>query len=70
MDRLVTAYSGGDPGQALRLLNDYGVRYVYLGSRERVAYGVSALPEYDSFLKTVFQRDAVLVYEVWNDPGP
>ena len=63
-------YSSGDPDRALRLLNDYGVRYVYLGSRERVAYGVSALPEYDSFLKTVFQRDAVLVYEVWDDPGP
>ena len=62
-------YSGGDPGEALRLLNQYGVRYVYLGSRERERYGVSALPEYNDFLRTVFQLDNVVVYEVWDDPG-
>ena len=62
-------YSGQDPVKALRLLNHYGVRYVYLGSRERERYGVSALPEYDGFLKTAFQQDDVVVYEVWDDPG-
>ena len=36
-------YSGQDPGEAFGLLNRYGVRYVYLGSRERERYGVSAL---------------------------
>ena len=63
-----TIYSGRDPGEALRLLNQYGVRYVYLGSREREQYGVSSLPEYSDFLKTVFQQENVVVYEVWDDP--
>ena len=62
-------YSGQDPAQALRLLNQYGVRYVYLGDRERQTYGVSRLPEYGDFLITVFQQDGVIVYEVWDDPG-
>ena len=63
-------YSGQDPAHALRLLNDYGVRYIYLGRRERETYGVSGLPEYGGFLRTVFQQDGVIVYEVWDDPGP
>ena len=63
-------YSGEDPARALRLLNDYGVRYVYLGSRERETYGVSGLPKYSGFLRTVFGHDGVVVYEVWDDLGP
>ena len=70
-EEAVTAiYSGQHPIETRRLLNEYGVRYVYLGSRERERYGVSSLPEYRSFLKTVFQQDGVIVYEVWDDPGP
>ena len=65
-----TIYSGQAPAEALRLLNHYGVRYVYLGSRERQTYGVSELPEYAQFLRTVFQQDGVIVYELWDDPGP
>ena len=63
-------YSGEDPVRARRLLNDYGVRYVYLGRRERETYGASDLPEYGDFLKTIFQHDGVVVYEVWEDLGP
>ena len=63
-------YSGRNPAEALRLLNKYGVRYVYLGNRERETYGVSELPQYNDFLKTVFQQDGVIVYEIWDDPGP
>ena len=63
-------YSGQAPAEARRLLNKYGVRYVYLGNRERERYGVSELPEYRGFLKTVFRQDGVIVYELWNDPGP
>ncbi len=63
-------YSGQDAAEALRLMESYDVRYVYLGSRERERYGVSALPEYHEFLRTVFQQDGVIVYEVWEDTGP
>ena len=56
-------YSGENPGEARQLLDSYGVRYVYLGSRERDRYGVVSLPQYGDFLKTVFEYDGVLVYE-------
>ena len=59
-------YSGQEPGHALRLLNNYGVRYVYLGHRERERYGVADLGGYGNFLKTAFQHDDVVVYEVFN----
>ena len=66
---IAVIYSGSNPSEALRLLNEYGVRYVYLGNRERETYGVSDFPEYGDFLKSAFQQDSVTVYEVWDDPG-
>lgn len=67
---IAAIYSGADPVEAQRLLSKYGVRYVYLGSREQERYGVSTLWQYQDFLKTVFHQDGVIVYEIWNDPGP
>ena len=64
---IAAIYSGRDPAEARRLLERYGVRYVYLGSREQQTYGVSALPKYGDFLKTAFQQDSVIVYELWED---
>ena len=66
---IAAIYSGTDAVSARRLLEHYGARYVYLGSRERHTYGVSALPQYADFLKTAFQQDGVIVYELWEDPS-
>ena len=66
---IAAIYSGTDAASARRLLEHYGARYIYLGSRERQTYGVSALPEYADFLKTAFQQDGVIVYELWEEPS-
>ena len=66
---VATIYAGEDTATAQRLLENYGVRYVYVGSRELEQYGVSSLPQYGDFLRTVFQHDGVIVYEVWNGPN-
>ena len=63
-EAIAAIYSGRDPVEARRLLEHYGVRYVYLGSRERETYNVSGLPRYGDFLKTAFHQDGVIVYEV------
>ena len=63
-EAIAAIYSGSDPAEARRLLEHYGVRYVYLGDRERQTYGVSELPQYGEFLKTAFHQDGVIVYEV------
>ena len=60
-------YSGNDPAEARRLIELYGVRYVYLGDRERQTYNVSDLPQYGEFLKTAFHQDGVIVYEMADD---
>ena len=60
---IAAIYSGLNPGKARRLLEHYGVRYVYLGARERQSYGVSGLPQYADFLKTAFHQDGVIIYE-------
>ena len=67
---IAAIYSGADPAEAQRLLNDYRVRYVYLGRRERERYGVSTLWQYQEFLRTAFQHEDVIVYELWDDPAP
>ena len=64
---IAAIYSGLNPREARRLLEHYGVRYVYLGDRERQTYGVSGLPQYASFLKTAFHQHGVFVYELSGD---
>ena len=65
-----TIYMGGEPGAARLLLENYGVRYVYLGSRERERYQVTSLPHLGAFLKTVFEQDGVIVYEFLDPSSP
>ena len=60
---IATIYSGDYPNETRRLLEQYGVRYVYLGSRELEKYGVKSLHAYSDFLETAFQENDVTVYE-------
>ena len=55
------------------MLDAYDVRYVYLGSRERRTYGGDHLADFEQssgaigsagFLKTAFEQDGVIVYEM------
>ena len=62
-------YSDSDPQRVMQLLGDYGVRYVYLGSREMEAYGVSSLARHSAFLRTAFEKNGVIVYEFLDRPG-
>ena len=58
-------YSSSDPQEVRRLLRAYDVRYVYLGSRERQSYGGESLAEFDDFLRTAFDQDGVIIYEMF-----
>lgn len=57
-------YAGRDAAEATRLLQKYGVRYVYVGRRERDSYGEAGLTDFGSFMETVFASDGVTVYEL------
>ena len=57
-------YRTDDPMEALRLLQDYDVRYVYVGSRERASYGEAGMEKFDDFLRTAFTAQGVTIYEM------
>jgi len=57
-------YRSDDPVEALRLLQQYDVRYVYVGHRERASYGEAGLGKFDNFLRTAFTAQGVIVYEM------
>ena len=59
-----TIYSSSDSEEVRRLLESYDVRYVYLGSRERDTYGGENLADFTGFLKTAFEQDGVIIFEM------
>ena len=63
-DDVRTIYSTSNSSDVLRLLIDYDIRYIYLGSRERTTYGGEHLTGSERFLDTVFEQDGVIIYEV------
>ena len=65
---IATIYESRDGEEVRLLLERYGVRYVYLGSRERTSYGGAHLADFatengDNILRTAFQRRDVVIYE-------
>ena len=56
-------YQSNDVGEVRRVLERYGVRYIYWGDREKATYGQEHLDEFDTILKTVFRRGRVTIYE-------
>ena len=57
-------YQSSNGEEVRRLLESYEARYIYLGQRERAAYGDGRLMEFDGFLKTAFEREGVIIYEL------
>jgi len=70
-EQVAQIYRSNDPEQVRRLLDTYGVRYVYLGAREWAKYGGgqsftairSRFEGFAPFLKPIFERKDVLIYE-------
>jgi len=66
-DDIRTIFSSDDSDEVLELLEEYGVRYVYLGAREHLTYGGDNLAGFagpSGFLRTAFEQDSVIVYEM------
>ncbi len=56
-------YESGDAGTVLGLLDQYEVRYVFVGRRERQTYGGGGLTSFEEFMTIAFASDGVVVYE-------
>ena len=55
-------YTTDDVEETRRLLDKYGIDYVYVGDRERQAYGDAGLGKFDDFMDAAFQQGSVTVY--------
>ncbi len=55
-------YQSQDPEEVGALLERYGVRYVYVGVRERAKYGFQGLGAFPSLMEVYFHRGSVTVY--------
>ncbi len=59
---IATIYTTEDVEEARRLLDRYGVDYVYVGDRERQAYGEAGMAKFGEIMDAVFQQGGVTVY--------
>ena len=56
-------YENGDSATVLGILDQYEVRYVVVGRRERQTYGGGGLTRFEDFMATAFASDSVVIYE-------
>ena len=57
-------YTSDDAARVIPLLEMYDVKYVYVGQRERRSYGRPGLTDFSRFMKTAFEADNVVIYEL------
>jgi YYY domain-containing protein len=59
-----TIYNTRDPTAALTLLEEYDIRYVYVGPLERSKHNAQGLKKFDKFMTIVYQNDRVTIYQI------
>jgi YYY domain-containing protein len=57
-------YTAPDLSEAMPLLKQYGVDYVYVGPAERQAYGEDGLAKFESSFEAVYTSSGVTIYRV------
>jgi len=62
-DQVAEIYRSGDPATVLGILDEYDIRYVVVGPRERATYGGEGLKVFDGLLELAFSSGDVVVYE-------
>ncbi len=57
-------YTTSDWGEAQKIVQQYGIEYVYVGPLERSTYGVIREAKFNAFMRTIYQDGPVVIYEV------
>ncbi len=60
-------YAAPDLSEAMPLLEQYGVDYVYVGPAERQVYGEDGLSKFERSFEAVYTSSSVTIYRVPND---
>jgi uncharacterized membrane protein len=50
-------------GETLEIIQQYGIRYIYIGGMERNTYRVNEV-KFQIYLTPIFQQGSVVIYEV------
>ena len=50
--------------EAREILETYGVKYVYVGTLEREAYGEAGLAKFGEFMEVAFQNSGATIYRM------
>jgi YYY domain-containing protein len=58
------AYTTTSPAEALAILDEYDVSYVYVGRLEREQYGQPGTAKFSSFMEVAYQNDSVTIYRM------
>jgi uncharacterized membrane protein len=64
LDAVNQIYTNPDQETVKQLLRQYSVRLIYVGAAERQNYPTADLDRFASYLKIVYQRASVTIYEV------
>ena len=62
-EQVARIYRSDDAEEVRQLLDAHDIRYVYVGRRERTAYGPGNLGRFPSLVQPVFRRSGVVIYE-------
>jgi uncharacterized membrane protein len=56
-------YQSNNAAEVFRLMDKYGVTYVYVGRRERANYGGIGMTDFAGFMRTAFEASGVVIYQ-------
>jgi uncharacterized membrane protein len=60
---VASIYQSNDAAEVFRLMDKYKVKYIYVGRRERAAYGAFKMTDFAGFMKTAFASAGVVIYQ-------
>ena len=58
------AFTTTDPAEARSILEQFNVKYVYVGPLERATYGQGGLPKFEEFMEVAFHNQEVTIYQM------
>jgi hypothetical protein len=64
IDAVNRIYTDPSDSHVISLLKQYGVRLVYVGAAERQLYATANLSRFGTFLRVIYARDGITIYQV------
>lgn len=63
IEHVASIYQSNDAAEVIRLMEKYDLNYVYVGRRERAAYGPTRMTDFAGFMRIAFAASGVVIYQ-------